>query len=404
MWYAKKYDPLQAGSIDGTDTIPHDHAIARAQVSVFVKPTSESLTEDPLKTLFVGRLNPLTTEETLKKTFERFGSIKCARLVRNIITGDSRGYAFVEFDTENACQEAFKNSYNMTIDERQILTDYERGRVMEGWIPRRLGGGFGGRKESGQLRFGARDRPFKRPLHVTGNQAMPDIMSEQRFDDCWRRRTSSANKSIDDDKYFYYSDTNTTKNNNNNNRSNFQFKEYYRDHYRDHDHSDRHHEHGHSHHRNPELSPPRRHHEHGHSHHRNPELSPPRRHHHHHRRHSINEEDVTVTTNNTITNKNKNNELQLHYHNHHHHHYNNQHNKPNNNNNNNHHHRRSQDRYQDRSQDRYRDRSQDRYQDRSQDRYQDRSQDRYQYSSRDKNREKRNKSNRESNREYDSRI
>lgn len=52
----------------------------------------------------------------------------------------------------------------MTIDDRQILTDYERGRVMEGWVPRRLGGGFGGRKESGQLRFGARDRPFKRPL------------------------------------------------------------------------------------------------------------------------------------------------------------------------------------------------------------------------------------------------
>ncbi|CAG8433974.1 2559_t:CDS:2 [Diversispora eburnea] len=61
MWYAKKYDPLQAGSIDGTDTIPHDHAIARAQVSV----CNENLTEDPLKTLFVGRLNPLTTEGKL---------------------------------------------------------------------------------------------------------------------------------------------------------------------------------------------------------------------------------------------------------------------------------------------------------------------------------------------------
>ena len=27
-----------------------------------------------------------------------------------------------------------------------------------------VGGGFGGRKESGQLRFGGIDRPFKRPL------------------------------------------------------------------------------------------------------------------------------------------------------------------------------------------------------------------------------------------------
>lgn len=30
----KKKNRLKAGSIDGTDTIPHDHAIARAQVSV----------------------------------------------------------------------------------------------------------------------------------------------------------------------------------------------------------------------------------------------------------------------------------------------------------------------------------------------------------------------------------
>lgn len=26
------------------------------------------------------------------------------------------------------------------------------------------GGGFGGKKESGQLRFGGKDRPFKRPI------------------------------------------------------------------------------------------------------------------------------------------------------------------------------------------------------------------------------------------------
>jgi U11/U12 small nuclear ribonucleoprotein SNRNP35 len=28
------------------------------------------------------------------------------------------------------------------------------------------GGGFGGKKESGQLRFGGRDRPFRKPLFV----------------------------------------------------------------------------------------------------------------------------------------------------------------------------------------------------------------------------------------------
>ncbi|KAF0476680.1 RNA-binding domain-containing protein [Gigaspora margarita] len=192
MWYAKKYEPLQAGSIDGTDTVPHDHGILRAQNACYVPPSNEEgLTSDPFKTLFVGRLNPITTEKTLKNTFEKFGSIKHIRLVRNLVTGDSRGYAFIEFTHEKSCQEAYKNSYKMIIDDRQILTDYERSRTMEGWVPRRLGGGFGGRKESGQLRFGARDRPFKRPLHVAGNQSMPEILPEHRFDDCWRRNSTT---------------------------------------------------------------------------------------------------------------------------------------------------------------------------------------------------------------------
>lgn len=52
--------------------------------------------------------------------------------------------------------------------------EYER--ILPGWKPRRygncfckvliifLGGGFGGRKESGQLRFGGVARPFKKPI------------------------------------------------------------------------------------------------------------------------------------------------------------------------------------------------------------------------------------------------
>ncbi|VDO01608.1 unnamed protein product [Rodentolepis nana] len=40
-------------------------------------------------------------------------------------------------------------------------------RTLPGWKPRRLGGGLGGFKESGQLRFGGIARPFRRPLRNT---------------------------------------------------------------------------------------------------------------------------------------------------------------------------------------------------------------------------------------------
>ncbi|KAK9723274.1 hypothetical protein K7432_002071 [Basidiobolus ranarum] len=188
MWYAKRYVPLQAGSIDGTDTVPHDRAVQRAQLARYVPPKERNgVSGDPYKTLFVGRLNPETTEDTLSTFFSTYGPLITTTITRNFITGDSRGYGFIEFKNERDCRDAYMHASKSTLDDRQILVDYERSRVMEGWIPRRLGGGFGGRKESGQLRFGARDRPFKRPFKPKDYQNAPSIDPEQRHDDCWRR-------------------------------------------------------------------------------------------------------------------------------------------------------------------------------------------------------------------------
>ncbi|KND02266.1 uncharacterized protein SPPG_02744 [Spizellomyces punctatus DAOM BR117] len=195
MWFAKTYSAVQAGSIDGTDTTPHDHGIARAEKAHYKKPSADAnLTKDPFKTLFVGRLGTETIESALERAFERFGKILSVRIVRHVVTGKSRGYGFVEYDRERDCMEAYKRMNKSLIDGHAILVDYERARVMEGWTPRRLGGGFGGRKESGQLRFGARDRPFKPPIygHRGEHQAVPDIAFDQRYDDCWREHARRA--------------------------------------------------------------------------------------------------------------------------------------------------------------------------------------------------------------------
>lgn len=139
----------------------------------------------PKYTLFIGRLSFDTTEATLEREFGRYGKIYHLRLVRDIITGASRGYAFIEYKHSSDCKQAYQvpttldctivlyfistknfqqSMHKATIDSRQIIVDIERERLMPGWVPRRLGGGLGGRKESGQLRFGGRDRPHRRPL------------------------------------------------------------------------------------------------------------------------------------------------------------------------------------------------------------------------------------------------
>lgn len=46
---------------------------------------------------------------------------------------------------------------------------------MKGWKPRRLGGGFGGQRQSGQLRFGCVSRPFQKPFDGTQPLTSSDL-------------------------------------------------------------------------------------------------------------------------------------------------------------------------------------------------------------------------------------
>ncbi|XP_006894754.1 PREDICTED: U11/U12 small nuclear ribonucleoprotein 35 kDa protein [Elephantulus edwardii] len=164
MPIAKEYDPLKAGSIDGTDEEPHDRAVWRAMLARYVP--NKGVTGDPLLTLFVARLNLQTKEEKLREVFSRYGEIRRLRLVRDLVTGFSKGYAFVEYKDERSLVNAYRDADGLIIDQNEIFVDYELERTLKGWIPRRLGGGLGGKKESGQLRFGGRDRPFRKPINL----------------------------------------------------------------------------------------------------------------------------------------------------------------------------------------------------------------------------------------------
>ncbi|KAL0739938.1 hypothetical protein Bca4012_081451 [Brassica carinata] len=168
VFYATSYHPIQAGSIDGTDVAPHDNGVRRAllcyNAGLYDPSGDGKAAGDPYCTLFVGRISHLTSEETLREAMSKYGKVKSLRLVRHIVTGASRGYAFVEYETEKEMRRAYEDAHHSLIDGREIIVDYNRQQLMPGWIPRRLGGGLGGRKESGQLRFGGRERPFRAPL------------------------------------------------------------------------------------------------------------------------------------------------------------------------------------------------------------------------------------------------
>jgi len=104
---------------------------------------------DPRKTLFVGRLNYSTNDETIKRKMEQYGRVKRVIIVHDK-NSKPKGYAFVEFDKERDLKEAYDRADGIKIDDKRIVVDYEKGRVEKEWRPRRLGGGLGGTRIGGK--------------------------------------------------------------------------------------------------------------------------------------------------------------------------------------------------------------------------------------------------------------
>ncbi|PSN34905.1 U11/U12 small nuclear ribonucleoprotein 35 kDa protein [Blattella germanica] len=109
--YADVYDPLKVGSIDGTDSDPHDRAIIRALESEYEP--DKNIKGKPENTIFVARLYRQTKEDTIKEEFSKYGRIRRFRLVRDIVTGCSKGYAFIEYEKKESANQAFTHANNI---------------------------------------------------------------------------------------------------------------------------------------------------------------------------------------------------------------------------------------------------------------------------------------------------
>ncbi|XP_058917564.1 nucleolin-like [Kogia breviceps] len=97
----------------------------------------------PSKTLFVKGLSEDTTEETLKESFD--GSIR-ARIVTDWETGSSKGFGFVDFNSEEDAKAAKEAMEDGEIDGNKVTLDWAKPKGEGGFSGR---GGFGGRGQGG---------------------------------------------------------------------------------------------------------------------------------------------------------------------------------------------------------------------------------------------------------------
>lgn len=105
----------------------------------------------PENVLFVCKLNPVTHDEDLELIFSRFGKILSCEVIRDKRTGDSLQYAFIEFEIQKDCEQAYFKMQGVLIDDHRIHVDFSQSvsRLSNLWrdstnSKRSHKGGFGG--------------------------------------------------------------------------------------------------------------------------------------------------------------------------------------------------------------------------------------------------------------------
>ena len=98
--------------------------------------------------LYVGNMSYDTKEEDLRELFSQAGNVSSVTLIKDRDTGRSKGFAFVEMDTQVNAEKAISMFNDFTLHERQLSVSIAR--------PREERGGFQQRKSNNNRSRGQR--------------------------------------------------------------------------------------------------------------------------------------------------------------------------------------------------------------------------------------------------------
>ena len=103
--------------------------------------------------LYVGNLSYNTSEDDLRDLFAQACTVKSATLIRDRDTGRSKGFAFVEMETQEQAEKAISQFHGTQFQDRALTVNMARPRE------ERSGGFGGGRGGGGGDRGGGGGRP-----------------------------------------------------------------------------------------------------------------------------------------------------------------------------------------------------------------------------------------------------
>ena len=98
------------------------------------------------KKLFVANLPYSTTESSLSDLFQEAGTVESVKIIKDNMTGRSRGFGFIEMSTEEEARQAIEKMNDRECDGRKLKVDLATSR--EGG-PRSGGSRDGGSRDGG---------------------------------------------------------------------------------------------------------------------------------------------------------------------------------------------------------------------------------------------------------------
>ncbi len=91
--------------------------------------------------IYVGNLSWQMTDENLRTLFEQYGSVTSAKIIKDKVSGRSKGFGFVEMPEDAEAQNALSSLYDFEVLGRKIIVNEAQPK------PAGNGGGGGGFKK-----------------------------------------------------------------------------------------------------------------------------------------------------------------------------------------------------------------------------------------------------------------